>query len=106
MCQIQEASDGRIGKFTLFLFEISQVSRSQVLAKANKEPDSSVWRTRRKSLENIYGKENGTYCSSPWVVEATIQRTKEPEDEIVCSFTCEFLWLPLALLETREDLKQ
>lgn len=40
---IQEASDERIDIFTSVLFGMmSQVSCSKVLAKANKEPDSSV----------------------------------------------------------------
>jgi len=66
----------RIEIFTRFVFGISQVSRSKVVAEANKELDSSVWRIRWKSLENIFGKESGTYSGSSWVVT----QFKEPKN--------------------------
>jgi len=55
------------------VFGIWQVSRSEVLAKANEELDRSVGRIRRKSLENIFGEENGTYSGRSWAVNP-IQR--------------------------------
>jgi hypothetical protein len=67
-------SDERMDIFTHFVYGMmSQVSRSKVVAKANTELDSSVWRIRRKSLEDIFGEENSTHCSSSWVVNPIVR---------------------------------
>jgi hypothetical protein len=67
-------SDEKMDIFTHFVYGMmSQVSRSKVVAKANTELDSSVWRIRRKSLEDIFGEENSTHCSSSWVVNPIVR---------------------------------
>jgi hypothetical protein len=67
-------SDEKMDIFTHFVYGMmSQVSRSKVVAKANTELDSSVWRIRWKSLEDIFSEENSTYCSSSWVVNPIVR---------------------------------